>query len=592
MNPTEFLMRVWSIQCEPGEFVCLSSRVPWRDTLLPFNDELPEKIDRWLKKNEGKDCYFCPLPFSEPRRSKKAVARSRMLWSDIDDGDYKRAEPSVLWETSPGRFSGLWMLDDYVYPEEAARLSRQVAYYIGADRGGWDLTQVLRIPGTRNYKYLKKPRVELRYFTDTVREIPEGPLAKWASTIPRKLIRIIEGRAQVGKRSDMLWYLEHELCDLGIPLRDVIAILRDSDWNKYRGRADEDERFDAEMEKIREARTDREAPTRIDSVVLEVVDYSQLMASSASSPGWMIRDFWMRKSHGIIAGEPKSFKSTLALDMFFSVASDKPFLGRFPVEYGGPALIVQNENADWIMRDRLEKLAFSRGEVGNVRTGTGRRLRLEWARNLPLFFVNQQGFTLDDAANKAALEELIDRVRPAVVNLDPLYLMFSGDVNSAQDLFPVLQWCLYIKQTYDCAVVLVHHYNKAGESKRGGQRMLGSTTLHGWIESAWYIQAGENSVKLNREFRGAGMYPAVELRFSMGGFGEPQYGVELRDGFDDQVKSDSDTETVLDILATSSLTLNELKKRAGLSRRRIESILAQLSREGLVKKYGGNYAAR
>jgi hypothetical protein len=40
----------------------------------------------------------------------------------------------------------------------------------------------------------------------------------------------------------------------------------------------------------------------------------------------MIKDFWMRGSHGIIAGEPKSFKSTLAMDMLTSVAADKPFL--------------------------------------------------------------------------------------------------------------------------------------------------------------------------------------------------------------------------------------------------------------------------
>jgi hypothetical protein len=107
---------------------------------------------------------------------------------------------------------------------------------MGADRGGWDLTQVLRIPGTPNLKYADKPLVRLKYFKDTVlRKVPQRPLDRWRASIPRKLLRLVEGPAEQGKRSDMLWYLEHELCDLGIPIKDVFSILRESEWNKYRG---------------------------------------------------------------------------------------------------------------------------------------------------------------------------------------------------------------------------------------------------------------------------------------------------------------------------------------------------------------------
>lgn len=599
-DSVSFLMKVWSLQCEPGDYVCLSAKgSSWRDTLLPFNDKLEAAATKWLEANKSKDLYFCPLPFNKPKRSKSSVSRSRMLWSDIDNADPYKVEPSVLWESSPGRFQGLWLLPNAVYPEEAEKLSKRMAYYIGADRGGWDLTQVLRIPGTPNLKYPEKPIVKLIHFKETIlKDIPQSTLDRWRSTIPRKLLRIIEGPAEQGRRSDMLWYLEHELCDLGLPLKDVIQILRDSDWNKYRGRADEDERFASEMEKLRDDRKEKQVVTRVDSVVLDVVDYSQLMMSVTSSPGWMVKNFWMRNSHGIIAGEPKSFKSTLAMDMLFSVAADRKFLGQYPVEYGGPVLIVQNENTDWIMKDRLEKLAFNRGEVGNVLTGQGRRLRIEWARNLPLFFVNQQGFTLDDAANKEALEDLIRRIRPAAINLDPLYLMFSGDVNSAKDLGPVLQWCLYIKQTYDCSVILVHHYNKGGEGKRGGQRMLGSTTLHGWIESAWYIQANVdagNTITLDREFRGAGIYPKVDITLEMGNFGDPKY--ETRLGEHNASAGDGEQD-ILDVMAQSSDMMSKtmIAKQTGLSRYRVDQLVERLvqdkqlirsgERYGLGKQYG------
>ncbi|HUH48124.1 MAG TPA: AAA family ATPase, partial [Arenibacter sp.] len=418
---------------------------------------------------------------------------------------------------------------------------------------------------------------------------------RWRSTIPRKTLRTIEGPAQQGKRSEMLWFLEHELCDLGIPLADVIMILKESEWNKYRGREDEDERFQSEMDKIKEDRGEKKVATRTESVIFQVMDYGDLMSSSQSSPGWLVRDFWLRNSHGIIAGEPKSFKSTLALDMLYSVASDKQFLGQYPVEYGGPVLIVQNENADWIMKDRLEKLAFNRGEIGNVRTGLGKRLRIEWARNLPIFFVNQQGFTLDDAANKEALEDLIRTIRPAAINLDPLYLMFSGDVNSAKDLNPVLNWCLYIKQEYDCSVILIHHYNKGGESKRGGQRMLGSTTLHGWIESAWYLQGqdskdGHGVVTMEREFRGASIYPKLNVELDIGEFADTRYNVSVstNTGKDDPVDVG---QTILDILGQcTSMEIGTLCGKVGVDRGLIEKAMAVLIRSKLVKKSGSKYS--
>jgi len=302
----------------------------------------------------------------------------------------------------------------------------------------------------------------------------------------------------------------------------------------------------------------------------------------------------MRGSHCIIAGEPKSFKSTLNLDLLFSIASDRPFLGQFPVEHGGPVVVVQNENSDWMQRDRLEKVALSRGEVGNVKTSSGRSMRIEWARKLPMFFVNQQGFTLDDAANKAALEELIQRYRPVALVLDPLYLMFSGDVNSAKELYPVLNWCLYLKQEYKCSVMLIHHYNKSSaEGRRGGQRMLGSTTLHGWIESAWYIQAqepadGKALVTIDREFRGAGLYPKQDLELDIGEYGDPRYVVGIREH---RATAEDFEQQIINALATSTepLSKSSLSKKLGLSRRQIDKAVEAMVSKGYLILKGERY---
>jgi len=599
MKSSEFLKAVWDIQCQPGDHVCLSTNKPWREYSFPYDEHLVANLDKWLSDHATKDMYFCPLPFSGTRRAKADVVRSRLLWSDIDDGQYHKCEPSILWESSPGRFQGLWVLPKAVTPEEAAESSKQMAYYLGGDRGGWDLTQVLRIPGTPNLKYESRPTVELKRFSmDVLRRVPQSLLDRWRSTLPKKLMRIIEGPAEQGKRSDMLWYLEHEMCDLGIPLKDVFAILRDTEWNKYRGRDDEDERFESEMEKIRIDRGEKKAETRIESLELKVVGYYDLMASGAHEPGWMVEDFWLKKSHGIIAGEPKSFKSTLCMDMLFSVASGTPFLGIHEVHEQGPVLIIQNENADWIMKDRLGRLAASRGtcgaaKYGEITLGSGyKHVHIDWPRDVPLYFVNQQSFMLDDAANLQALEELIDRLRPVAINLDPLYLMFAGDVNSAKDLGPILQWCLYIKQKYNCAVILVHHYNKGGEGRRGGQRMLGSTTLHGWIESAWYLQTQETPgvITLEREFRGAGMYPKVDITIDQGTAEKPIYATRQTEHTGEAREEDWET-AILDLMAASTDLINKSAVQRGLriSDQKAEGILKRMVAGGKITRDGERY---
>ena len=84
---------------------------------------------------------------------------------------------------------------------------------------------------------------------------------------------------------------------------------------------------------------------------------------------------------------------------------------------------------------------------------------VKWAPELPLYFVNQEGFTLSDEKKKKSLELLIEKINPVLVIFDPLYLMFDGDINKAEDLNPALNWLLQLKNKYRTSFMLLHHYN-------------------------------------------------------------------------------------------------------------------------------------
>ncbi|UOL48414.1 DNA recombinase [Pseudomonas phage Almagne] len=570
-SPVDFLYKAWSEVCEPGDHVFLCTRKKgedkkkgWDDYSFPFGKDMKPRLRDWLRQNNPKemDVYWCPLPFDSPQRKAKYVRPVNLLWSDIDDGDPTKCRPSVLWESSPGRHHGLWFLDEKLHAEDAAALNKSVTYLLGADKGGWDLSQVLRIPGTFNHKYDSKPEVKLLHWEEKLlshkiiakkakHAIPEAVDTSerdWGDAdailknyrLPTKLLTLLHGEAEQGKRSEMLWYLENKLSEAGMSPEEVITVIRESDWNKFKGRKDGDEQLRVEMMKIIEKQITAEPPRRNKAQTqpgdFRLQTFHEVMSSLQTTPGWLIPGFWMKQSHGIVAGEPKSMKTTLFMDAMISIATGSPFLGKYPVEETGNVLYVQNENAEWIMKDRFEKMLMNKGLIGKVSNIKGSNLRIKFQPDVPLYMVNQQGFTLTDPDQQDWLEETIQELKPIHIVLDPLYLMFDGDIASAQELFPILQWLLYLKNEYKCGITLIHHWNKGGESKRGGQRMLGSTTLHGWIESAWYLKSmpadgDEAEIVMEREFRGAGLHNKLGIRVKMGDMGDPTYEVSVEDHF-------------------------------------------------------------
>ena len=586
------LLEIWKEQ--PKGYLAVSSKTKgkWED----FFFKSVEEVYRWIKeRRKSSDLYFCTTTLKNPQRVKENVQASRYLWQDLDAVDPRKLppelKPTIAWESSPKRFQAIWQLNTLYSPDEIEKINHNLALTVKADKGSWILTKVLRIPGTLNFKYNSKPEVKLLW-TDgpiynyrklqellvdasssgkagqsdspgidkTGKTAKEILKAKW-KILPTKLKKLLAmKKVSPGKRSDTLWYLEHELIKLGFSIPEVYQVIKESAWNKYKGRRDEDERLENEIslafgDEGIETEEEESESDEIPLVDMKLENDSELLSNMSHYPGWLVEGFWTRRSHGMVSGEPKSFKSTVVLDLAISVASGKPFLGKFPVVDKGPVLIIQNENAGWIMKDRVIKIRNSKGLVGRIQKLAERRYRIEWPEELPIYYLNQQGFNFNDPAHREILENLLKKLKPKLVIFDPLYLMFEGDVNSSKELNPVLSWLLMVKEKYQISVLVVHHWKKntQGTNIRAGQRMLGSTTLHGWVESAWYLEVHESDseereeeekeaegdsdilntpgaevkITLEREFRGAGTYPKIDLVLKMGEFGSTDYSVEL-----------------------------------------------------------------
>ncbi len=118
----------------------------------------------------GRETYFCAHLLMEEHRAKDTAAPVRALYADGDGAQVSEdaPEPSVVVESSPRRTQLYWLLSRPVEPRAAERLNRRLARAVGADMSGWDLTQLLRVPGTHNRKYADAPGVSV---TETTGEL-------------------------------------------------------------------------------------------------------------------------------------------------------------------------------------------------------------------------------------------------------------------------------------------------------------------------------------------------------------------------------------------------------------------------------------
>jgi hypothetical protein len=146
---------IWRDQA--GKYFCISTKTRdgvWRDKL--FRRSQLDLVAQYVRERRDRNVYFCPHGFSD-----QYAVLPRLLWSDMDIVDPRDVSltPTIAIESSPGRYVGLWICDDVVTEE----LNRRLTYALGCDRSGWDLTQVLRFPGTINYKYAAMPRVRVMW---------------------------------------------------------------------------------------------------------------------------------------------------------------------------------------------------------------------------------------------------------------------------------------------------------------------------------------------------------------------------------------------------------------------------------------------
>ena len=291
---------------------------------------------------------------------------------------------------------------------------------------------------------------------------------------------------------------------------------------------------------------------------------------------WLIDSLWSEQAVGLIGGEPKTFKSFLALDVAVAVAAGTPCLRRFPVPRSGRVLLYAAEDALHIVRHRLDGIARAAGmalEQLDIQVITAPRLRLDLA---------------DDVVR---LTNTVAALRPKLLVLDPFVRLHRCDENVAGDVAPLLALLRELQRTYQLAVIVVHHAKKGGSRMRAGQALRGSSEFHAWLDSMLYLRRHGERLTLSVEHRAAAEIAELELQLLEDG---DSLSLRITDApaMVDAAPSKAPlAERVVELLAETPkpLSVGQLRAECRVRKATLCDVLAELTRRGAIRRNAHGY---
>jgi archaellum biogenesis ATPase FlaH len=483
---------LWADQ--PGKFFCISTKSPggkWKDNF--FSKEEFGNIRQFLRDHDDHDIYFCPHGFNRRVRQKGEAVIPNLLWADLDFADPKtmKPKPTIAIESSPGRFVGIWVLDGPMNEE----LNRRLTYHVGADHGGWDLTQVLRFPGTKNYKYRSQPKVrtmwkdgkewtakKIERYLPPPEEKEEGEnlsaaevFEAYESKLPRWARRELLAKKTVGRsdRSEMLWKLENVCVEVGMSLDEAFAVIKRSGWNKFAGRRNEDEQLRRELSKVVENQF-REKPKGADKRHSKsdeeeshdekdrnhFLKFERLSEVKEEKLSFLWRPYLAEGEVTILEGDPGLGKSYLAQMVAGSIAEGRRILSPYkgePKKKGGVVYFDMENAAGSVTKPRLVQNGYT---------------------DLEDYHVVQQPFSIDDEEAMDYVYEQLEVLRPKLVVFDTLNTYIGrADTHKASEVAQAFGAFAKIARDFNCSVLVLRHLTKgSGSAMYRGQ---GSITFAG-----------------------------------------------------------------------------------------------------------------
>lgn len=584
-------------------------------------------VDRWAGRQNA---YFSVGSFRElpgeryPQRRKANFVR--LLCLVVDDADYSKllAEPSWVFETSPGNYQVGFLLDGAdPQCEDRAVIDGLVTQLvsrglIGGDISGNNIARYVRLPQGQN----QKPRDSGHWDVRVTHWNPERRLslrsAAGALGIDLDAAKAVTvtpalGSSTFGLEQDEKLLVAASNINTGADYHESINVIAASlvasgahpgtVTNLLRAimqaaQVPRDDRWEGRYKDIPRAVTtasqkfQRDAYTPISADTGQPVEPVDLfvdaadLISNVSNPSFLIDGYLETGAMSLVFGPSGVGKSFIVYDMACCVATGTPWHGH--AVKPGPVFLI----------------------CGEGHAGVGRRIRA-WSQHnsVPIpkgsLYVSRKAILLGDEEAAAALAHEIDRLKalagaePAMVVVDTVARSFGGgDENSARDMGVFISNCdTYIKRG-GTNLLLVHH---SGKDTSSGAR--GSSALRAALDQEFAVAGFDGRMTLtNTKMKDAEPPKAKDfkirqLEIAQDEFGDPILGATIvldSNPLDVQVgaRGDGKTITATDVVRAfydDAGTVEGISIAFQVSQTTAGRILQKMASSGFTEKSGRGY---
>lgn len=172
-----------------------------------------DKMVSFAESHDQEDLYYSPILYGDMRNANDKISRTpenalttQVIYADSDTAKPEdfRLSPSIVVETSTGRFHTYWYLTEPISAQAASEICHRVTTAHeeqGSDSNGWSANKVLRIPGSLNTSHGFDEDVTVHYtgeiyeasdISDTYSDIVTTLRAPMRPNAPARHVDVLE----------------------------------------------------------------------------------------------------------------------------------------------------------------------------------------------------------------------------------------------------------------------------------------------------------------------------------------------------------------------------------------------------------------
>ena len=399
------------------------------------------------------------------------LAQLPAVWIDFDipPGDVRTRlarfpiPPTLIVESGLGAHV-YWRLrepldvQDPTGLSQAASVLRRLAGAFGGDDRACDPARVLRLPGTKNWKYDAPRDVTLVHDHDA-----DVNLSELADLLPAEVVRknrlVVESSIAPGARNDSLYRLARKLRSTGVATGTIAQTIEQVNRTQCDPPLPDDEVFTL----LRHAVTQADAPTFDPVSPITIVHdaspsdvpahgavFVNLAAVVPEPVDWLWPGWLPRRKGVVLAGDPGTGKSMVSIDLAARLSRGGVWPTGEPAPRGRVLLLVAEDGLADTVRPRLDAAGGDASQV-DVLTGV-RETAGDGLVNL--------------ARDVHVLEQMLQQTQPALVIVDPLNA-YLGDTDSYKDaaVRGLLTPLLALVDRHRCVLLWIAHLTKSSERR-------------------------------------------------------------------------------------------------------------------------------